>query len=334
MAAMRDDQAMTAASWSVTGQHANMRLDAFARRCLPHLSRRAIARAIQQNEIWINGSPAEKGAKVAEGDVMTFHGPASLLCDRPTAAEQLFFPIVYEDDSLLIIDKPAGIATHGFSGADKDTVANFIAAVRPEILTVGKNRWEPGLVHRLDRGTSGLLIVAKTQFAFDRLRAEFSARQVRKKYQALVCGVAPEAGSIPYSLAHDAKNPGRMVVVMDNSPLRAGRKVWRALTRFRRLKVFDETSLVEAEMESGVTHQIRVHLAAIGHPIVGDTIYGERNAEMFGLERHFLHASSLEFSHPVQLRRIRIESALTAELETVLAGLTLVPAPGSADDRK
>ena len=237
---------------------------------------------------------------------------------------------MYEDASLLIIDKPAGIATHGFSGADSDTVVNFIAAARPQILTIGRNRWEPGLVHRLDRGTSGLLLVAKTQVAFDRLRAQFRARQIRKHYRALVWGMAPAEGSIRYRLAHDSKDPARMIAVTGCSPGKDGQKTWQALTRFRTLSVSGKFSFLAIEMESGVMHQIRAHLAAIGHPIVADPVYGPRNADAFGLERHFLHASGLEFTHPVESGTVNIERRLPPELEAVLVGLGFVSISGGA----
>jgi 23S rRNA pseudouridine1911/1915/1917 synthase len=333
MAAMKDDQdaAASGRSWVVTPETASMRLDAFTRRCLPHLSRRAIARAIRQHEFWINGRPADKGAKMAARDVVTFHGPVTSLYESPPPAEGLALPIVYEDASLLIIDKPAGIATHGFSGADSDTVANFIAAARPQILTVGRNRWEPGLVHRLDRGTSGLLLVAKTQAAFDCLRAQFRAREIRKSYRALVWGKAPAEGSIRYPLAHDSKDPARMIAVTGSSPGKDGQKTWQALTRFRTLSASDRLSFLAVEMESGVMHQIRAHLAAIGHPIVADPVYGLSNVETFGLERHFLHACGLEFTHPVQPGKVNIQSRLPPDLEAVLVGLGLIQNSGSAN---
>jgi 23S rRNA pseudouridine1911/1915/1917 synthase len=318
MAVMTNDQATATRSWSVGAENSQMRLDAFARTCLPHLSRRAIAEAMQHNFFRVNGHRAEKGAKVARGDVITFEGPASLLSEGPPPSQRLTLPIVYEDDALLVVDKPAGIATHGFSGADLDTVANFIAAVRPEILPIGRSPWEPGLVHRLDRDTSGLLIVAKTDLAFDHLRGQFRARQVQKKYLALVSGVAPAKGIIRFPLAHDPQDGRRMIVLRNPLDRREGQKVWPAVTRFRRRSGSNEVSFLEVEMESGVTHQIRAHLAAIGNSIVGDTLYGGDEPGAFGLKRHFLHASRLEFTHPVQLRRLKIESELPAELETLL----------------
>jgi 23S rRNA pseudouridine1911/1915/1917 synthase len=228
---------------------------------------------------------------------------------------------VYEDESVLVVDKPAGMATHGFSGRDHDTLANLLAAQRPDLLGIGKNRWEPGLVHRLDRETSGLLLVAKTQAAFDALRQQFRRRQVKKKYWALVWGITSAEGSVSYPIVHDERDRRRMQAMVDKSPRSKGQKSWLALTRFRKLRDGNGLSLLEIEMETGVTHQIRVHLAAIGHPIVGDFLYGREGGESFGLKRHFLHAHSLEFFHPRNHRVVKVESELPLELKAAVGRL-------------
>ena len=222
---------------------------------------------------------------------------------------------MYEDASVLVVDKPAGMATHGFSGRDLGTLANFLAAERPDLLMIGKSRWEPGLVHRLDRETSGLVLVAKTQAAFDDLRLQFRRRQVKKKYWALVWGITEPEGAMAYPIAHDSRDKKRMRAISDISPRPKKQKSWAALTRFRKLWDADGLSLLEIEMETGVTHQIRVHLAATGHPIVGDILYGENDREKFSLERQFLHAYCLEFFHPRDRRVVKIESELPLELE-------------------
>ena len=230
-------------------------------------------------------------------------------------------PIVYEDDGVLVVDKPAGMATHGFSARDQDTLANFLAAERPDLLMISTSRWEPGLIHRLDRETSGLVLVAKTQAAFDDLRRQFRRRQVRKKYWALVWGIPEPEGTVAYPIAHDSRDKRRMRAISDISPRSKKQKSWPALTRFRKLWDVDELSLLEIEMETGVTHQIRVHLAAIGHSIVGDFLYGEESRESFGLKRHFLHAHGLEFFHPRDHRVVNAESELPLELEAVVRHL-------------
>ena len=228
---------------------------------------------------------------------------------------------MYEDVSVLVVDKPAGMATHGFSGHDQGTLANFLAAERPDLLMVGKSRWEPGLVHRLDRDTSGLVLVAKTQAAFEDLRLQFRRRQVRKKYWALVWGITESEGAVALSITHDSRDKRRMRAMSNTSHRSNKQKSWPALTRYQKLWDINGLSFLEIAMETGVTHQIRVHLAAIGHSIVGDLLYGGESRENFGLKRQFLHAHSLEFFHPEDHRVVKAESELPLELKAVVRGL-------------
>ena len=314
------DQALfvTTRYWVVPAEGTPIRLDAFVRRCLPHLSRREVENAIDDNLFRIDERAGEKKDKLLSGDRVTFEGPKHWLLTAPVPQPQLRVPIVYEDASLLVVDKPAGMPTHGFSGKDADTLTNFLTAQRPGLLNIGKSRWEPGLVHRLDRETSGLVLVAKTQAAFDDLRLQFRRRQVKKKYWAFVWGIAAAEGSVSYPLVHDFRDKKRMHAMVDRLPRLKSQKNWPALTRFRKLYDAGGLSLLEIDMETGVTHQIRVHLAAIGHPIVGDTLYGDPGRDNFGLKRHFLHACRLKFSHPREHRVVEIESELPLELDNVL----------------
>jgi 23S rRNA pseudouridine1911/1915/1917 synthase len=307
-------------SWIVPNERAPVRLDAFARCCLPHLSRRQVESAIRDKLFRINERAGEKGDRLLVGDRVTFEGPEYWLSTAPVPQAQLRVPIVYEDACVLVVDKPAGMATHGFSGRDVDTLTNFLAAQRPDVIHIGKSRWEPGLVHRLDRETSGLVLVAKTQAAFEDLRLQFRRRQVKKTYLAMVWGIVEAEGSVTYPIAHDSCDKKRMRVIDSSVRLKSHRS-WKALTRFRKLYDTGRFSLLEVEMETGVTHQIRVHLAAIGHPIVGDSLYGEAGQESFDLKRHFLHACRLEFFHPRDRRIVKIVSELPVELERVLRQL-------------
>ncbi len=308
-------------SWRVPNGNDEVRLDTFARQCLPHLSRREVEKAIHSKLFRVNNRFGEKGDKLLPGDQLTFKGFGHWLLTAPSSQPGLPVRIIYEDACVLALDKPAGMATHGFSGRDQTTVANFVAAKRPDLLMIGKSRWEPGLVHRLDLETSGLVLVAKTEAAFDDLRLQFRRRQVKKRYWALVRGVTEAQGSVGYPIAHDSRNRKRMRIITDISRRSKGRKSWPALTRFRKLREVDGLSLLEMEMRTGVTHQIRVHLAATGHPIVGDSLYGAKDREKFGLKRHFLHACGLEFFHPQDRRIVRLESKLPPELEDLLSHL-------------
>jgi RluA family pseudouridine synthase len=299
-----------------------VRLDGFLRRCLPYLSRQEIHRAIAEKFFLLNGRVARKGDRVNGGDRLSFVGPTDLLADAPRPAPQLTIPIIYEDDSILAVDKPAGVATHGFSGRDGATLANFLAAHRPEVLKVGKSRWEPGLAHRLDIDTSGVVLIAKTQAAFDFLREQFRRGEVTKIYQALVWGQPPDRGSIDLALAHDPGDKRRMVAV--RQPERStGRRIWRAITHYRVTATSSRLSLLEVEMETGVTHQIRVHLSSNGYPIVGDRLYGADYPETFGLARHFLHARSLTLRHPATGKILTVNAELAVELREVLQRIGL-----------
>ena len=309
-------------SWQVPAHLTDIRLDSFARRCLPHISRKVVEEAIREKLFLINGRVAEKGQRLGAGDVLLFDGPEQWLATQPLPDCQIDVPIVYEDSTILVLNKPAGIATHGFSARDTTTLANFLMAKWPDLVKIGKSRWEPGLVHRLDRDTSGLVMIAKTQTAFDRLRLQLRRRQIIKKYLALVWGKTIAEGTIEVSLMHDPRDPRRMQPV-GNSSGRKKQKTWRAITNFRKLAETDKVSLLEIEMRTGVTHQIRVHLATIGHAIVGDSLYGTNSTQMFDLERHFLHASSLEFCHPDDGRIVRANAELPNELRAVLKRLEL-----------
>lgn len=306
--------------WSVPAQSASLRLDAFLRRALPHLSRRTLDRALGEKLFLINGRAGRKGDRLGAGDCVAFCGPIEWLAERPSPAAQLDVPIVYEDEAILVLDKPAGMASHGFSARDDATLANFLLARRPELYNVGKSRWEPGLVHRLDVETSGLILVAKTQAAFDSLRTQFRRREVSKTYWALVWGDTVDRGVIDLPLAHDSSDQRKMCVIILSGRGKPTRS-WPALTQYHKLGAAHGMSLLEIVMATGVTHQIRVHLAAIGCPIVGDVLYGAEGKEKFGLARHYLHARGLEFRHPDDRRTVKVEAALPGELTDVLERL-------------
>jgi 23S rRNA pseudouridine1911/1915/1917 synthase len=307
-------------SWQVApAPKAKIRLDAFLRRCVPGVSLREIRRWIEAGKVRIDQRMGKKGDILAGGEIVTFCGPPDWLASGPVPRSDLDVVTIYEDEAILVLDKPAGMATHGFSGREANSVANYLAATRPLLRHVGKNVWEPGLVHRLDRETSGLVLVAKEQEVFEALRLQLQQRQVQKKYWALVFGRTEGQGVIDYPLSHDPADRRKMKAVLkDGAPSKRKRKKWEALTRFDRTLYGEGFSLLEVDMKTGVTHQIRAHLASIGHPLVGDALYGSEPAPTGFPQRHFLHAYYLGFCHPRTLKPVVFESPLPQELQEAL----------------
>lgn len=308
-------------SWTVPAGERAIRLATFVRRCLPHLSLREARRAIEADAFRVNDRVGRKDDWLCAGDLLTLRGFDYLLAQTPLPVGDLEVPILYEDEFILALDKPAGMPTHGFSGREKTSLANFVAAVRPSLCGVGRSRWEPGLVHRLDRDTSGVVLAAKEQGAYENLRTQFRRGLVKKKYWALVWGRTKKEGLVVYPLAHDPRDRRKMRVLAPAPKRTDQTKKWEALTRFRTVGQGRGFSLLEVEMATGVTHQIRVHLQAIGHPLVGDILYGSNQADPFRLGRHFLHAFYLKFCHPGGGRELLVRSPLPEELGRVLKRL-------------
>jgi 23S rRNA pseudouridine1911/1915/1917 synthase len=218
----------------------------------------------------------------------------------------------------VVLDKPAGMPVHPLEAGETGTLGNALLARYPECLEASLDPRECGLAHRLDVETSGAIVAARTRAAYEALRRSFAERTVSKRYLALVGGAPGEGGEIVLPIAHHPKNPRKMIVCAseeDASELKARE----AITRYRVLEYVGDFALVEAEIPTGVMHQIRVHLAAVGAPVAGDTVYGGPAIE--GLDRQFLHAARLEFPHPVTGEPVVAEAPLPAELERMLARL-------------
>ena len=305
-------------SWVVSSGERAIRLDAFVRRCLPHLSLREVRKAIDEGAFRVNDRSGRKGDKLFGGELLSFRGPRHLLAPAPPPGWDLKVPLLYEDESVLVVDKPAGMATHGFSGRERDSLANFLAAIRPALCSVGKSRWEPGLVHRLDRDTSGLVLVAKDQESFDNLRSQFRRGLIKKKYWALVWGKVKREGTLAYPLIHDPRDRKRMRAVLRRKEKSAHGKSWQALTRLKVVASSQGFTLLEVGIDTGVTHQIRAHLEAFGYPVVGDPLYGKHRSDPFALRRQFLHAFYLGFRHPKSDQEITVQSPLPEELREVV----------------
>jgi 23S rRNA pseudouridine1911/1915/1917 synthase len=282
-----------------------VRLDKWINERQPDVSRTRAQRLIQDGFIRINGTLARPSVKIAVGDEITIELPP-----RPASTltpENIPLTIVYEDDDLLVVDKPPGLTVHPAPGHSEHTLVNAILSrlTQPD---TGEER-RPGIVHRLDKDTSGLIIVAKNPKAHDDLTGQFKRREVSKVYLALVNGhVSPREGVVEAPIGRDRSHRERMAI----ADAVHGRE---ASTRYRVLKYVGDFSLLELRPETGRTHQIRVHFAAIGHPVVGDTVYGTGSDVV---SRQFLHAHRLRFRLPATGQTVEFESALPDDLATAL----------------
>ncbi len=297
-----------------------------------NVSRARVQELIAAGKILVNDAPAKASLKLHGGERITILGPA----ERPplrAIAEEIPLDIVYEDDDLAIVNKPAGMMVHAGAGSTDDarnrgTLVNALLHHFSTLSAVG-GETRPGIVHRLDKETSGLIVVAKNDAAHSKLAAQFARREVKKKYIALVHGwVKNDSGTIAAAISRDPVRRMRMTTRGSG-----GRDAVSHYKVVRRLDTpFGKFTLVEMKIDTGRTHQIRVHLASLGHRVVGDTLYGapaeiQRARAKNGvpgtisLERNFLHAAELELTHPRTAKKIALHSALPQELTTFLAAL-------------
>lgn len=280
------------------------------------VSRAKVMEAFAKGEVRVDGRRARKGDKVAPGSEVTAVLGAEP--SPPVAQPELGLSVLVEDPAFVILDKPAGVPTHPLEEGERGTLANALLARFPECAAAGEDPRECGFAHRLDVETSGAIAAARTAPAWRALRDLFSARKVDKRYLALVGGAPGEGGEIDLPIAHHPKNPRRMIACATDEDAEQ-LKARPALTRYRVLERLGDFSLVEVHIPTGVMHQIRVHLAAIGAPVAGDELYG--GPAVPGLDRQFLHAQRLEFPHPMGGRPVAAEAPLPLELERLLAQL-------------
>ncbi len=299
----------------VPPESAGDRLDLFLARQMPDWSRSQIQRLIRDGLVTVGAAAAKKpGEEIAAGSRISVRAEREGL---RAVAEDLPLAVVYEDADLLVVNKPAGMVVHVGAGVKSGTLVNALLG-RVKSLSGEGGELRPGIVHRLDKMTSGLVIVAKNDAAHHRLSEQFKSREVHKTYLALVHGrVAAERGEISKPVGRDPRRRTRMKT--------GGIAAREAVTKYRVLRRAGPFTLVEAMPQTGRTHQIRVHLASLGHPVVGDTTYGAPTRLRFEgreeptLARTFLHAAMLEFSHPVTGAPLGFEAPLPAELGAFLA---------------
>jgi 23S rRNA pseudouridine1911/1915/1917 synthase len=292
------------------------RLDAHVARCLPELSRTRVAQLVADGRVRLNGQPPRKSERLAEGDILEVELPPPV----PSTVEPEPIPltVVYEDGDLLVVDKPAGLVVHPAPGHPSGTLVNALLHHVDDLSGIGGVK-RPGIVHRLDKDTSGLMIVAKHDRAHRRLSSALKHRHVHRSYLTACWGHLEEDRiSVEAPVGRSSRDRKRMAVV------EGGR---RALTHFERLERWEAADLVRARLETGRTHQIRVHLAHLGHPVVGDEVYGAGGARGISgtgrswakalerrVPRQFLHAYRLEFEHPRTGEPVELESPLPPDL--------------------
>jgi 23S rRNA pseudouridine1911/1915/1917 synthase len=279
------------------------------------VSRSDASAVIDAGGVKVDGRPAGSGkVRLEEGQEVEVDPGAVPVEEPPRADPDVQFDVIHEDDLVIVVDKPAGLVVHPGAGNADGTLVNGLLARYPEIADVGEVI-RPGIVHRLDAGSSGLLVVARTQAAAESLIAQFVAHAAARTYLALVWG-HPEAphGVIDAPVGRSRRDPLKMAVVADG---RWARTEYRVLERFDRPA---ELALLECRLETGRTHQIRVHLGSINHPLVGDPVYGQRRPKL-QLERPFLHAAELAFDHPGTGERLAFSSDLPTDLANRLATL-------------
>ena len=294
------------------------RLDAYIAqelaREMPDLTRSRIRKLIDQGHVLRNGVLPKAGARVQTGDWLRVTIPPPQAVDL--AAEDIPLDVVYQDDALLVVDKPAGLTVHPAPGHPAHTLVNALLSLCGDLKGIG-GEVRPGIVHRLDKDTSGLMAVAKTDRAHRSLTDQFRDRIVVKGYTALVHGaIEPPQGEVSAPIGRDTRNRKRMAVVSD------GREAVTAYRTVERIDVGEERfSLIEVLPKTGRTHQIRVHLAHLGAPLVGDRVYGGAKAKWPQAARHLLHAHALGFHHPSHAGWVEFTSDIPADFEAVLADL-------------
>ncbi len=302
-----------ACSFTVSPGEEGQRLDAVLRARYASSSTSLVQHAIADGRVTVNGHAAPKGHKLRAGDDVQLARLAETSDQRVAPNPGLPLEILFADDDVVAANKPAGMDVHPLRLEERDTLANALVARWPELAGIGDQPLVAGVVHRIDGGTSGLVLAARTAGAFAALRAQFAAQTVRKEYCALVMGAVEQGGKLVHELAHQPWRRGRLV---DARRLRDAERPMHAETTYQPVRRVGPYTLLDVTIFTGVTHQIRCQLALAGYPIVGDTLYGGPAIDDF--PRHFLHASAIALAHPRTGAPLRIEAPLTPDLQAFL----------------
>jgi len=300
--------------------HAGWRLDRALAAAVPTLSRERLKALIRSGAVETAGHAIRDPATKVRGDENL-----SVAVPEPTAAhnapQDIPLTVVFEDEHLLVVDKPAGLVVHPAAGNLDGTLVNALLHHCAGQLSGIGGVARPGIVHRIDKDTSGLLVVAKTDVAHEGLARQFAAHSIDRRYLAIVSGV-PKAshGIVDAPLARSATNRKKIAIV-------EGKRGKRAVTHWRRLEVLRDAALVECRLETGRTHQVRVHMASLGHPLVGDPVYGRSGKthgkllKELGFHRQALHAAELGFTHPVTRSRLSFSSPMPPDMQELFNAL-------------
>lgn len=285
----------------------NVRLDSYISTKDETLSRATIQRLLEGNNITVNGTIKKNSYKVKKGDIIKIDMPE--LKESKLVAQDIPVEVVYEDSDIIVVNKPKGMVVHPANGNPDGTLVNAIMNICKDSLSGIGGEIRPGIVHRLDKNTSGLLIVAKNDNAHIKMSEQIKNREVKKIYIALVRGIIKEdEATINMPIARSKKDRKKMAVDKDGKE---------AITHFKVLKRYDNYTLLEIKIDTGRTHQIRVHMSQIGHPVVGDDVYSNGKNE-FGVEGQMLHARSLDFKHPITGKAIHLEAEIPEYFKKVI----------------
>ena len=285
----------------------NVRLDMYIAQKNDKLSRSMIQKLIEDGEILVNGQTKKISYKVHTGDEIEINIPEPK--ETNIKPQNIPVEVIYEDSDIIVVNKPKGMVVHPANGNPDGTLVNAILALCKDNLSGIGGEIRPGIVHRLDKDTSGLLIIAKNDLAHKNISEQIKNRQVKKIYIALVKGnVAEDEATIDMPIGRSTKDRKKMAVRKDGKT---------AITHFKVLKRYNKYTLLEIKIDTGRTHQIRVHMAEIGHPVVGDMVYSSGKNE-FGIEGQMLHAKSLDFRHPVTGKEMHLEADLPQYFVDVL----------------
>ena len=286
------------------------RLDLFVISVIKDLSRMNAKRLIEDGNVQVNSKNSKVSYKVQNGDIIEIHIPEAKQLDLK--AQEIPIEVVYEDSDIIVVNKPKGLVVHPANGNWDGTLVNAIMAICKDSLSGIGGEVRPGIVHRLDKDTSGLLIIAKNDKAHINMSNEIKNREVKKVYIALVRGIVAEnEATINMPIGRSNKDRKKMAVVKNGKE---------AITHFKVIKRFDKYTLLEVKIDTGRTHQIRVHLSEIGYPVVGDEIYSNGKNE-FGVHGQLLHAKSLDFKHPITGKYMHLEAELPEEFKNILKKL-------------